>query len=86
MTPPNSTRNSEYCNSEDLNTEKSKTKFIGILPKTIQMAFKIQTNPQLEGFKPFENCLVYASEIRTCPDFEWSKTGWLPNDLDFEWS
>ena len=33
------------------------------------------------------NYLVYSgdSEIRPSLDFEWSKTGWVVNGLDFEW-
>ena len=27
----------------------------------------------------------WGSEIRPSLDFEWSKTGWVANGLDFEW-
>ena len=26
-----------------------------------------------------------GSEVQKCPDFEWSKRGWVENGLDFEW-
>ena len=29
--------------------------------------------------------IQWGSEIRPSLDFEWSKTGWVANGLDFEW-
>ena len=29
--------------------------------------------------------LQWGSEIRPSLDFEWSKTGWVTNGLDFKW-
>ena len=29
--------------------------------------------------------IQWGSEIRTSPDFEWSKRGWVANGPDFEW-
>ena len=30
--------------------------------------------------------LQLGSEIRTSPDFKWSKIGWFANGPDFEWN
>ena len=29
--------------------------------------------------------IQWGSEIQPSLDFEWSKTGWVANGLDFEW-
>ena len=29
--------------------------------------------------------IQWGSEIRPSLDFQWSKTGWVANGLDFEW-
>ena len=59
--------------SRDLNTDHSKT---GII--------ETQTiwHPIFEG-SGFQ--IQWGSEIRPSLDFEWSKTGWVANGLDFEW-
>ena len=44
---------------------------------------KLKANPSILIYR--QNLNKVGSGIRTCQDFEWLKSAWFANGLDFEW-